>query len=75
MNLNRSSFFTLVCLIATFTFAPSLRADIPLGQVKAAGATTWRSPEDKIVAANAAFVAANKARAEAVSGTFLSQGL
>ena len=38
MNLNRSSFFTLLCVIAAFTFAPALRADIPPDQVKAAGA-------------------------------------
>ena len=38
MNLNRSSFFTLACVIATFTFAPALRADVPPDQLKAAGA-------------------------------------
>jgi hypothetical protein len=38
MNLNRSSFFTLVCVLAAFMFTPALRADIPPDQVKAAGA-------------------------------------
>ena len=34
-----------------------------------------KKSEDKTVAANAAFVAANKARAEAVYGSFVTLGL
>jgi len=65
MNLNRSSFFILVCLIAAFTFAPALRADIPPDQVKAAGAipltTELLDKMDKFVQA---MTADNAAKAE-----------
>jgi hypothetical protein len=38
MNLNRSSFFALVCVLAALTFAAALRAEIPPDQLKTAGA-------------------------------------
>ena len=65
MNLNRSSCFTLLCLIAAFTFAPVLRADIPPDQLKAAGAipltTDLLDKMDKFVKA---MTADNAAKAE-----------